>query len=166
MNFVCRAAVALATLALVGAGTAMAQEIKPGKWEYSMQMDMGNMPQMPKLTPEQLAKMPPEARARVEQMMQGHGMTFSSCITGDKPVPTNPQHRNCAVEKMERSGGNVTWKATCTSPEGRSSKIEATAGYTGDKMAMDMMIETTGRDGRPMTMKQHMTGRYLGPCGG
>jgi hypothetical protein len=145
------------------AGSAQAQDIKPGKWEYTAQMNMGNRP-MPQIPPDKLAQMPPEARAKIEQMMHGGGMTYASCITADRPMPNNPRAGDCTVDKMERNGGTVSWSASCKSREGRVSQAEATATYAGDTMTMDMTLSTTGRDGREMTIRQHITGRYLGPC--
>lgn len=161
MKFGFIAAAAALGFAVFAAGTAQAQDIKPGKWEYTARTDMGNRP-MPQIPPDKLAQMPPEARAKLEQMIHG-GITYSSCITADRPMPKNPRAGNCTMDKMERNGGTVSWRASCTR-DGRESQAEATAVYTGDTMTMDMIFRTTSRDGREMTMKQHITGRYLGPC--
>ena len=161
MKFRYGAALVAAGVALLATAPSQAQDIKPGKWEYTAHTDMGGRA-MPQIPPEQLAQMPPEARAKIEQMMHG-GMTYSSCITADHPVPKNPRGGDCNMDKMERSGGTVSWSTSCTSREGRVTKAEATATYAGDTMTMDMTIHTE-HDGRPMTIRQHITGRYLGPC--
>ncbi len=161
MKFHVGAAAMLAVV--VAAGPVRAQDIKPGKWEYTTQMNMGNRP-MPQIPPDKLAQMPPEARAKIEQMMRGGGTTYSACITADMPVPKNPRGGDCSVAKMERSGGTIHWRASCTMPNGGTATAEATAVYSGDAMTMDMTIRTERDDGRAMTMRQHITGRYLGPC--
>jgi hypothetical protein len=63
-------------------------DIKPGLWENitTHQMSGMTMPNMPQISPDQLAKMPPEARARVEAMMKGGAgapqtTTTKVCIT-------------------------------------------------------------------------------------
>lgn len=162
MNFGYGAAAAALVVAIYATSPVRAQDIKPGKWEYTTQMNMGNRP-MPQIPPDKLAQMPPEMRAKIEQMMHG-SVTYSSCITADMPVPKNPRGGECNVEQMERSGGIVRWRASCTMPNGRTTTAEATANYDGDAMTMDMTIHTERDDGRSLTMRQHVTGHYVGPC--
>ncbi len=163
MKFHVGVAAAALGVAVVQVSPAWAQDIKPGKWEYTTQLNMGNR-SMPPIPPDKLAQMPPEMRARIEQMMHGNTTTYSSCITADMPVPKNPRGGDCSVANMERNGGAIHWRASCTMPNGNTASAEATATYDGDAMTMDMTIRTERDDGRPLTMRQHITGRYLGPC--
>lgn len=162
MRFYVGVAVAALAVAVLAPSAVRAQDIKPGKWEYTTQMDMGNRP-MPQIPPDKVAQMPPAMRAKIEGLMQGR-TTYSACITADMPVPKNPRGGDCNVAKMERSGGTIRWHASCTMPNGATATADATAVYSGDAMTMDMTIRAERDDGRPMTMRQHITGRYLGPC--
>lgn len=162
MRFYVGVAVAALAVAVLAPSAVRAQDIKPGKWEYTTQMDMGNRP-MPQIPPDKVAQMPPAMRAKIEGLMQGR-TTYSACITADMPVPKNPRGGDCSVAKMERSGGTIHWRASCTMPNGKTSTAEATANYDGDAMTMDMTIRTEREDGKSLTMRQHISGRYLGPC--
>jgi hypothetical protein len=160
MNFVRGLFPIVLILTAAAAAPAMAQEIKPGRWQYTMQMDASAMPQIP---PDKLAQMPPEARARIEQMMKGRLGGYSSCITADHPVPQNPRQGDCQMTRMDRNGGTVDVAGSCTGKDGKTTSMEATIVYSGDTMSMDMTIHAD-RNGAPMTMKQHIDGKYLGPC--
>jgi hypothetical protein len=83
---------AIATLTLFGAAASWAADsitpldVKTGLWESKTTMSgLPNMRATPSIPTEQLAKLPPEQRARVEAMMKsrvgGGGMTTKVCIT-------------------------------------------------------------------------------------
>src|ERR1051326_1562882 len=80
------AAAALSITALVAAQSPML-DVKMGLWETTTKINMGNMPQMPQLSEDQLAKMPPAQRAQIENMMktmQGAPVTVKTCMTKEK----------------------------------------------------------------------------------
>lgn len=97
MRFYVGVAVAALAVAVLAPSAVRAQDIKPGKWEYTTQMDMGNRP-MPQIPPDKVAQMPPAMRAKIEGLMQGR-TTYSACITADMPVPKNPRGGDCSVAK-------------------------------------------------------------------
>ena len=156
------AAVILAMMAVLAVPVA-AQQVKPGQWRYSTTVDMPAA-SLPSIPPEQLAKLPPKMRARIELMMHGHAVEYSACLTSDKPVPRMPKNRHCTIERMSRDGATLTWSASCKLRHGQVDHADAVATYSGDRMAMDMTIHGTGPDGKPMTLHQHTSGRYVGPC--
>ncbi len=142
------------SLLLGAAGAAQAaDEIRPGKWEFTTQTQMPNMPPMPQMPPGM--SLPPG-------MSMGAGgamtMTHTSCVESSKPVPDNPGH-DCKIDKMERNGGTVTWAMTCKSPEGPV-KSDGVAHYNGDKMDATIATRMSGQ-----TVSQRITGRHVGPCG-
>ena len=152
--------------ALAGFGIAAsafaAEGFKPGKWEFSVQIQMPNMPQLPPGV-----TLPPGMH-----ISPGGGMsvTHTSCLTDANPVPADkpPGQRDtgdvhCKVDKMERKGGDVQWASTCTSPDG-TMRSEGDAHYRGDTMEANFMAHTTSPGGPPTTVSQHMTGRYIGAC--
>jgi hypothetical protein len=122
-----------------------AQEIKPfdakpGLWESTSTMEMKGpaMPPsaMPQLTPEQLAKMPPAARAQVEAMMAGRGgaprtTTTKSCVTKE------------SLEKALAFGD--TSRANCTRKivHSSSDRLEIHLECEPDKMNSTMVADMT-----------------------
>jgi Protein of unknown function (DUF3617) len=156
-----------AALAVAAASTAHAQEsIKPGKWEYTVTLQMPNMPQLPPGV-----QLPPNV-----QMPSGAGgmtATHTSCVNASDPTaelrrpqgPPGSPEAQCKVERMERSGGIIIWASTCTSPEA-TVHSEGRAKYSDDRMEADFNTRTTHANGPPIQAAQHVVGRYLGACDG
>jgi hypothetical protein len=169
MNFSLRHRIAWLGIAagFAAIAQALADDIKPGKWEYTFQMQMPNVPAMPAIPSDQLAKLPPAARAQLQQMQQGHmSFTNTSCVTADHLVPpTGSRNGECTVAKLERTGSDVSYAASCTSKEGRTTTIEGQIHYSGDAMAGEFHVHTAARDGKATDVTQQISGRYLGPCG-
>lgn len=73
-------------------------DIKPGQWETRMTTDMNGPPP---ISPELLAKLPPEQRAKLEQRTSALGsrtMTRKGCLTKeklDKPTLFGNEQRSC-----------------------------------------------------------------------
>jgi len=147
-------------LALLAAGPAQADDaIKAGKWEYTAQVQMPNMP-----------KLPPGVQLPSNLQMGPNGMkvTNTRCITPDEAAPDGrpPGQNNnkCTRDKWERDGGTVRWAMTCTSSHGPM-HAEGVGHYHGDTMEADVTTQappSTG--GSPQTMTTHITGHYLGAC--
>ena len=131
-------------------------KIKPGLYEYKMQMDMG-----------QVAGMPPGMGKQTH--------TMQHCVT-DQDIEKGTMGRgdrdrmpkNCEVKDFKMSGNTASYTMVCKgSSEGKGPPMDMTAdnritfrdgGYDMDmKMAMN-------QGGHPMNMTQHMEGRYLGAC--
>jgi len=155
---------ALLAIAAAAPTAASAEDaIKPGKWQYTMTMQMPNMPQLPpgvKL-PNGMAAAP-----------GGMTMTHSSCVAASDPAEAvrHLQSRagdkgQCTVERMEQSGGSVSWAMTCTEAQA-TVHIEGTAHYSGEQMDADTKTSTTMPGGAPMQTSAHLTGQYIGPCDG
>ncbi|MGH6990310.1 MAG: DUF3617 domain-containing protein [Stellaceae bacterium] len=158
-------ALAIGAAALVGwlAAPATAQEVTQGEWHYTTATSMSGM-NMPNIPPEQLKKMPPNVRARIERMMHGRNMEYSACVTARKAKPQLPKNLDCKVEHMHRDGHRLTWSASCRMPNGMTSRADAAATYHRHRMVLDMTIRSTGPAGRPTTSHIHTVGRYVGPC--
>lgn len=131
-----------------------AQGIKPGRWEFTSQMQMPNMPQLPPGT-----QLPPGV-----QMPAGGGLSAShtSCIDPERAVPTDPRPE-CKIDRMQRSGNTVNWSTTCTTAQGPVHSTGA-AQYSGDTMQATVQTAIPQAGGRTMTTTQHIAGRYLGAC--
>jgi hypothetical protein len=131
-----------------------ADGIKPGRWEFSSQMQMPAMPQLP----------PGTHLPSGVQLQQGGGMsaTHTSCIEPDRAVPTDPRPE-CRIERMQRNGGTVNWTTTCTTAQG-AVHSEGVAQYTGDAMQATLTTHIPQPGGQTMNTAQRITGRYLGAC--
>jgi hypothetical protein len=151
--------------------------IKPGLWEFTHQSEVNGRPPIPD---DLLAKMPPEARARMEAARQGRGgpgpgagagRTTRQCITDrdlDRGFRADDERQHCthkirsqtrtsmevAIECAdigEHGGsGHGTFKWTAPSPEAMAGTVD---------MTMTQGAET-------MTTHIKITGRWLGAdCG-
>ena len=147
-------------LALCQAGTAInagaAETIKPGRWEFTSQMQMPGGAQLPPGT-----SLPPGVQGR-----PGGGMsaTHTSCINPDKAVPTDPRPE-CRVERMQRNGAMISWSTSCTTAQGNV-RSDGVAHYRGNSMEATLTTKIPGQGGAVMNTTQRITGRYLGPCAG
>ena len=125
-------------------------KMKDGMYEYKMTMDMGQMPGMP-------AGMGPQT------------MTMQNCVRSEdiekggmnKGRDGKGMSENCKVENFKMSGNTASYTMVCKGGPDMTADNVVTfrdGGYTMDmKMAMN-------QGGQVMHMKQHMEGRYLGPC--
>jgi len=148
-------------LAAVAAGSAYAADgIKAGKWEFSAQVQMLNMPKLPLGV-----KLPPGIKIGPG----GVNVTRTSCVDPATPVPaamhqTNQQRGQCKVAKLDSSGGTVRWESTCTqASDATAVHSEGVAHYTGDTMTADVKTVVNSPGGAPYDTTQHVTGHYLGP---
>jgi hypothetical protein len=153
----------LAAAVLVAAAlpAGAADGIRPGKWEYTVTTQMQNAP-----------KPPPDVQLPNVPMPAGGGMTatHTNCVTSNDPAaelskprgPAAAQSR-CTVERIDRTGGTVSWVTTCTNPDGVS-RSEGKARYTGERVEADSRTRTTHQNGAPLEVSNHIVGRYLGPC--
>ncbi|HML09957.1 MAG TPA: DUF3617 family protein [Stellaceae bacterium] len=153
-----RSAVVLAALA---AGSAYADDaIKAGKWEFSAQVQMPNMPKLPPGV-----QLPPGVNIGAG----GVSVTRTSCVDSATPMPADmhqsgQQHGQCKVAKLDSSGGTVRWESTCLPSDGTTVHSEGVAHYNGDTMEADMKTVVTSSNGQATETTQHVTGHYLGPC--
>lgn len=131
-----------------------ADAIKPGKWEFTSQMQMGAMPALPPgLTLPPGVTIPPGG---------GMSATHASCIDPDKAVPTDPRPE-CKIDRMQRDGATVSWATTCTTGQG-SVRSQGVARYSGNTMDATLITQVPQANGATMETKQRIAGRYLGPC--
>ena len=131
-----------------------ADTVKPGKWEFTSQLQAPAMPQPPSG-----ASLPSGVQPR-----PGGGVSAShtSCVEPDKAVPTDPRPE-CKIERMTRNGGSVSWATICTSPRGEV-RSEGVAHYAGNTMEATLTTHIPQPGGPEMQTRQRITGRYLGPC--
>jgi len=148
-----------AVLVLAGAAGA-ADAIREGKWEFTSEMQMEGMPQMPALPPG--VKLPPGLSVSTR------GNTMHSivvkCITKDDLVPvSDPKVDNkCKTTRMERKGNTVNWSTVCADKDMKMTG-DGVATYTGEVMASTMTMTAQGQ-GQSMKQVVKTKGKYLGVC--
>ena len=157
-------ALLFASAAAVGAGNAreaaqpaqaraLADTVRPGQWEFTSQMQMPGMPQMPPGS-----SLPPNVQAQAGGMKS----TYRACIDSEKAVPSDPRGQ-CTIENVRRDGATVTWTGACATGQG-TVRSEGVARYSGNTMEATLTTHVPGQGGQSMKTTQHITGHYLGPC--
>jgi len=148
--------------------------VKPGLWETSMVMNMSGMPQMPAIAPEQLAKMPPEQRAKLEAMMKNGSMlggkpqTSKSCITAEqlKKGPAFDEGTDPTCKRTIVSNSSSQWEmlqeCAGTSQRRVSVKYQAVNAETIN----GQMEMSSSQDGRTISGTGTLQSKWLGAdCG-
>ena len=118
--------------------TLAAAGLTPGQYEYTIKMNMAGMPNMP-------------------------AQTMKRCLTakdvsGNKAfeMPADP-NSDCQIKDMSQSGGQFSYKMSCTKPQKLDSAVKGT--FTATGMTMDMTMPMP--DG---TMTQTTTAKRIGDC--
>ena len=118
--------------------TLAAAGLTPGQYEYTIKMNMAGMPNMP-------------------------AQTMKRCLTakdvsGNKAfeMPADP-NSDCQIKDMAQSGGQFSYKMSCTKPQKLDSAVKGT--FTATGMTMDMTMSMP--DG---TMTQTTTAKRIGDC--
>jgi hypothetical protein len=155
-----------------------APPIKPGLWEITTDSRTVNGKAMPDMTSkmaEQMQKLPPDVRAKMDAQMKAHGvqMTPSSggqmgvrmCITKDMLDKNQWQKTDSHCENTSQShtGTTWSWKFKCTQPP---SEGEGTTTFqSADAYASDVHMSSQ-HNGQPVSIDMKHHGKWLGAdCG-
>jgi hypothetical protein len=115
---VCACAAAAGVVAVAARADSPALNVKPGLWEMTLHVTGLTIPE------EQLARLPPEQRAKVQAMLgqaaQAH--TVKTCLTQEKLargvfVP-DASHPECKRTMMGNTGSALDIQVQCTLAEG------------------------------------------------
>jgi hypothetical protein len=137
---IARAAVASAALLAVPL-TSAAAGLTPGLYEYTVKMNMPGMPaNVPGMAP---------------QVVQ-HCLTAKDI--GTKGYGNPPKDSDCQTKDMKESGGQFSYKISCTKPQQMDGTVKGSV--TATTMNMDMTMAMGGRG----TMTQSTTARRIGDC--
>ena len=134
---------ALSLAAALPVAAQAADEVKPGKWEFTTQMQL----------PGAVRSVPagPAAGGNAP-------MTRTACVDAANPIPAEAQ---CKVDQVDRRGSIVTWAMTCTSPRGEIHSA-GSARYTGNTMEGTVTAARVPEpNGQPVDTPGHIAGRYL-----
>ncbi|HMD35058.1 MAG TPA: DUF3617 domain-containing protein [Vicinamibacterales bacterium] len=165
------AAAAALCLTAVIAAQAPLMDVKLGLWDITTKTNLGGaMSPMPKVSDEDLAKIPPAQRAQIEAMMKtaaGAPMTIKQCLTKEKYeknlfAPQRP-NQNCTQTITKNTKTVLEANVVCTSPASSGTvHIDAASptAYQGT-----VKSKSTER-GRQMEITIEMSGKWLGAdCG-
>ena len=169
----------IAALLAAPCALALAQKMAPGLWETQVEVGSGNpeMQAQMKRAQEQMAKMPPEQRKMMEEMMAKQGVqmgagaggkpSFRYCVSKEQAergdVPQDADGR-CKRDSMDKSGSTVRFKFSCTNPPSTGTG-EIT--FSGDKAySMKMVVEGSSAKGQPGTMEMNSNSKWVSAdCG-
>ena len=143
-----------AALAATGAlaqspADAMKGKMKPGLYNYKMEMDMGQVPGMP-------------AGMGKQTMNMQHCVTPQDIERGQVGKGRDGKaNSNCEMKDFKMSGNTATYKMVCKGEGAMTADNKITFVSDGFDMTMKMAMD---RGGQKMNMTQNMQGRYAGPC--
>jgi len=173
-----RAVPAAAGLAFAAVAAQADTHLSPGLWEQQITVKSNNAQMdgaMQKMK-DQLASMPPERRAMVEQMMASRGIgvgananTFRVCMSKEQVEHDSMPQRDgqCSQQEVTRTGSTLKYKFTCQAREGGQPMtgegeftMNGSTGYTGHTVTQ-MSVH-----GQPTQVQSDVVGKWLGSdCG-
>jgi hypothetical protein len=114
--------------------------LTPGQYEYTIKMNMAGAPALP-----------PQTMQRC---------LTANDVAGNKSYEMPPdRNSDCQTRDVSESGGQFSYKVSCTKPQKLDGTAKGTVTSTG--MTMDMSMTMAGAPG-PMT--QNITARRIGDC--
>jgi len=161
---------AVGTIAAVQAADIVKPNIKPGLWEISVTPRMsGEMP----IPADQLAKMTPAARARIEAAMKNAGAkprVYKECMTPEKIAKGFEMDRgadaaSCKRNVIASSSSELTLHDECNDTTRKSSTDVHFEIKGGTQMNGKVHIVVT-QSGKSTTVDSTLTGKWLSTsCG-
>jgi hypothetical protein len=151
-------------------------DVKTGEWEYTVTMQMRGMPhasgQMPQIPEEQLAKLPPAQRAKIEAAMKQAGSmasgkptttTNKNCVKKEDLAKLNPlgnADKSCKMTVINSSRSKLEAKIECDSSSNKSTST-VTMEALSPETSKFSLVSTGTADGHPMNMTVNGTGKWL-----
>lgn len=139
-------------------------DVKGGLWETTTTTEHSGMPS---ISADQLAKMPPDVRARVQGMSAPRTETKQSCMTKEDVTKFGQnQDKSCKMTIVTSTGSKQEIQFDCDSAQSKSSgtmKIEAVDSTHVNSV---IVIKMNSSNGRNMDMKVTNSAKWLGTdCG-
>jgi len=140
---------------------AMASHGKVGLWEITLNV---NLPNMPKIPPDQLAKM----QAMGVHMPNGNTIVTQHCMTAAEVAADRPpvQHqKDCAMQNEKMGGGSFSADMVCTGVEMQGSG-HFNVSYDSDTHYVGEMTFSGTAHGHAATMTNKFEGKWVSAdCG-
>jgi hypothetical protein len=143
----CATGLAASAIAADNPFAAFKGKMKPGLYDYKVEMDMGQVPGMP-------------------PGMGKQSMNMQHCITAEQIERggwDNPRERgktDCEFKNFKMSGNTANYTMECRQPK---MTADNTVTFGSDSFKMDMRMKMD-HGGQPMTMNQKAEAKYIGPC--
>lgn len=148
---------------------------KEGLWEMTVTTGGSGLPGT---SPEQLARLTPDQRAMVEQMMKQKGISMSgntiamkSCVTKDKIAKgeafsdSRKDSGDCTRTVTKQTANHFEAKFHCNGKKGEVMEGTVNVDIAGDGVKGVTHMTNTS-DGNTRTFDTNFTSKYLGPsCG-
>jgi Protein of unknown function (DUF3617) len=154
----------LVGLALTWCAAACAQDfhplnIKPGEWQSTMKIGM------PAIPPEALAKMPPEQRAKFEEMMtQPH--TSTNCVKKeklDKPLNWGHVNKSCTNTMVNSTGTLQEIRFDCSSEKSKSSGTIRIEVLSPESIKGSVHIANATKADQSRNFDSSFSAKWIGP---
>jgi hypothetical protein len=144
---------------------ALAAHGKAGLWESTVTMNMAGMPQMPQMSPEQMAQM----NAMGVHMPTAHTVTTQHCMTPQEVAqdtpPTPRSAKECAVSQVKITGHTYSADMTCSGEMEGQGHVSVT--YDSDEHYAGTWTFNGAAHGHPVNMTNTFEGKWLSAdCGG
>ena len=138
-----------------------AQDFREGEWEFNTRMTVHGLPSLEGFQlPEGLEL--PEGMQMPTFGSEGMKMSSKHCVTRESLVPPAGPQQQCTVTDQRISGGQVSWRVECETPEGRAVGV-GEGRYSGTRMNATMQVQALVQ-GFPVASEVVTDGRYLGAC--
>ena len=149
--------------------------VKPGLWEVKMSQLDANGKEMPSPANAAMARMTPEARARMAEMMKGRGVVMPDENGAMKVCMSKESFDSGAWQQMAGDTGCTTsyssttsstwkWHTACPSLKSES---DGESTFTGSTAYKTKVVSTSTINGQARTTTRLMDGKWLGAdCGG
>jgi len=147
--------------------------VKEGLWEMTVSTPGG----MPGMSSDALANMPPEQRARMEEMMKQRGINMSgntitakSCVTKEKLAKgaafSDSKSANCSHTVVKSTASHMEITFHCESKSGSTTEGTSKIDILGTDSVKGTTHVTTTSNGNSKTFDTTFTSKYLGAdCG-
>jgi hypothetical protein len=168
-------ALGVSCLPLLVAAAPPLPPVKAGLWEVKMSQLDASGKEMPSPANAAMARMTPEARARMAEMMKGRGVVMPDENGAMKVCMSKESFDSGAWQQMAGDTGCTTtyssttgstwkWHTTCPSLKSES---DGESTFTGSTAYKTKVVSTTSINGQARTTTRLMDGKWLGAdCGG
>lgn len=159
---------------LVSAAAPPAPPARPGLWQVKMTQLDASGKEMPSPQAASMARMTPEARARMAEMMKARGVAMPDdsgamkvCLTKETldsgPWQQAAAETGCTTSYSSTSGSAWKWHSTCPSLKAES---DGETVFTGNAAYHTKVTTTTSIAGQARTTTRLMDGTWLAAdCG-
>lgn len=142
-------------------------DVKPGLWENTTTSTISGLQMpanMPQLTPEQMARIPPAQRAQMEAMMKGGAgapttNTMKACVTAaqlSKPLFDNGD-KSCTYKMTGSSSSSQNIHMECNKGNTKMSGDVTLNRLDAEHVTGEASMKTTGDSSTKGSMAQNMT---------